>query len=165
MKAFWAALTLFGCVTLATVAVSACSCADPSQRERFRSSDSVFAGEVTQFGYLSEEEGKLIAQSDPKEYLKLFFYKVTFKVEKQWKGLRQKEITALAGFDLPGMCGDLDLSAGRRILVYAPRLHNRLLIYRDCGPNRYAENSEKEIGRMGNLFFRFKTFFFPYPKF
>ena len=135
----------------------ACSCADPSQRERFRKSKAVFLGEVLEY---KERPGV-----ETNEDLKFFPYQVTFKVEKQWKGKRQPEITAFASFDSPGMCGDLDLQMGERFLIYAPYKYEHLLIYRDCGPNRIAENAEDEIKRLGNFFFRTTTFFYPYPKF
>jgi hypothetical protein len=145
-------------LVVSTSLAAACSCADPSQRQRFRAGDAVFLGEVIEFKERTESETKEIDE------LKTFFYQVTFKVEKQWKGKRQSRITALADFDSPGMCNDLDLKVGDRILVYAPRERTQLLIYRDCGPNRTAESATEEIKRLSNFFFRTYTFFYPFLK-
>jgi hypothetical protein len=143
-------LVIFG-----STAAYACSCADPSQRERFRKSNSVFLGEVLEYRQLRDDEPAFDTS---------FVYRVTFKVEKQWKGKRRSTISALAGFDDPGMCGDLDLSVGKRILIYAPRKRRELLIYRDCGPNRNAGHAKDEIKNLGNFFFRTYALFYPYPK-
>ncbi len=130
----------------------ACSCADPSVREKFRDSSIVFVGEVVSFEKLDE----------PVE--KSFFFKVVFKVEKQWKGKKQKEIMAIAPFDNPGMCGDLDLSVGQKILVYAPKIQGYYAVYRDCGPNRYAKSAKKEIKKLNGFWNRLYYDLFPYPK-
>ena len=157
MKVIFHFSTLFILFLLGSSLTYACSCADPSQRQRFRSSSAVFVGEVLEY---KERPGV-----ETNEDLKYFPYQVTFKVEKQWKGKRQSEITALAAFDDPGMCGDLDLSVGKRILVYAPCDYGHLIIYRDCGPNRYADYAKDEIKKLNNFFYRTYTFFYPFPKF
>ena len=157
MKTLFQLSTFFILLTIGSSFAYACSCADPSQRERFRKSKAVFLGEVLEY---KERPGV-----ETNEDLKFFPYQVTFKVQKQWKGKRQPEITAFASFDSPGMCGDLDLQMGERFLIYAPYKYEHLLIYRDCGPNRIAENAEDEIKRLSNFFFRTTTFFYPYPKF
>lgn len=144
------------CIVFGSLAAYACTCADPSQRERFRKANSVFLGEVLEFQEFQKGEPA---------FKDFFFYRVTFKVERQWKGERHRTMTALAGFDEPGMCGDLDLSVGRRILVYAERDQGYLLIGRDCGPNRYADYADAEIKNLNNFFFRTFTFLYPFPKF
>lgn len=157
MKAIFNVAFLLTLLTIGSSMAYSCSCADPSQRQRFRDSQSVFLGEVLEF---KDSSGVEI-----NEDLKYFPYQVTFKVEKQWKGKRQSRITALAGFDVPGMCNDLDLQIGKRFLIYAPRKYDRLLIYRECGPSREAEYAKEEIKRLGDFIFRTYTFFYPYPKF
>lgn len=133
-----------------------CSCAEPSQRQRFRSANSVFLGEVV--------EVKDRAFDDNDEF-KYFFYEVTFKIQKQWKGRRSSEITVWADFDMPGMCNGLDVSIGKRVLVYATKDKGHLLVYRDCGPSRSADYAKDEIKRLDNFLFRAYTFFYPFPKF
>ncbi len=149
-------------ITIALVsgapAVFGCSSADPSLRQRFRSADSVFIGEVVEF---KERPWTGNEQDD----IKSFPYQVKFKIEKQWKGSRSDSITALADFDSPSMCNDLSLEVGRRLLVFAPRTHGHLLVYRDCGPNRGADYAKDEIKRLNTFFFRAYTFFYPYPTF
>ncbi|MEJ7578335.1 MAG: hypothetical protein WKF74_15170 [Pyrinomonadaceae bacterium] len=156
MKAIFQTATFFVLLTLGSSLAYSCSCADPSQRQRFRESGAVFVGEVLEFKERSDLEIR--------ENLKLFPFQVRFKVERQWKGRRQSEITALASLDWKGMCGDLDLQVGKRFLIYAPRKYGQLLIYRDCGPNREVEYAKDEIKRLGNFFFRAYTLFYPYPK-
>ncbi len=158
MKVIFHFSILFVLLTFGSSLAYACSCADPSVRQKFRDSDAVFVGEVTEFKERPEDKTE-------DEDLKYFFYRVTFKVEKQWKGKRQSQIAALASFDVPGMCNDLDLSVGKRILVFAPREHGQLLIYRECGPSRSADYAKDEIKKLGDFFYRTYTFFYPYPKF
>ncbi len=157
MKAFFQILIFFILLTFGSSLAYSCSCADPSQRQRFRESNAVFLGEVLEY---KERPGV-----ETNEDLKYFPYQVTFKIEKQWKGKRHSEITALADFDTPGMCGDLDLSVGKRVLIYAPRNYGHLLIFRDCGPNRTAEYAKDETKNLSSFFFRTSTFLYPYPRF
>lgn len=143
-------------LTFGSSLVYACSCGELSQRQRFRASNAVFLGEVIEYKerpYLETDK------------LKGYPFQVTFKVERQWKGKRQSQITALADFDMVGMCGDLDLNVGQRLLIYAPREHGQLVIIRDCGPNEYAEYAKDEIKSLNNFLFRTYTFFYPFPKF
>lgn len=165
MKAIFQISTFFILFTFGYLLVYCCSCIDPSQRQRFRAADVVFVGKVVEFNLLTDAEYDELNKVETNKELVDILYRVTFKVEKQWKGKKQTEITALASFDNPGMCNDLDLSVGKRILVYAPREHGHLLIYRDCGPNRNADYAKDEIKRLSNFFFRTYTFFYPYPKF
>ena len=157
MKAIFQISIFFILLMSGSLLAYACSCADISQRGRFRESKAVFLGEVLEY---KERTG-----IETNEDLKYFPYQVTFKVEKQWKGKRQSQIMALADFDSPGWCGDLDLSIGKRILIYAPSKHGQLIIYRDCGPNIPTEYAKDEIKNLSNFFFRAYTFFYPYPKF
>lgn len=157
MKAIVNFSTAFILLTFGSSLAYACSCGDPSLRQKFRSSDAVFVGKVIEFK--DRPDFKSV------EELNEFFYEVIFKVEKQWKGERRSEIKAFADFDTPGTCNDLDLSVGKRILVFAPREHGELLIYRDCGPNRSADHARDEIKKLGSFFYRTYAFFYPFPKF
>ncbi len=136
-----------------------CTCDLPSQRERFRKANAVFVGEVLELKKRSE-----IGTTDN---LKDFPYQVTFRVEKQWKGKRQSEVTALSDYEELGLCNDLYLEVGKRFLIYAPRKNGRLIVYAKCGPNVPANNeyTDEEIERLNNFFFRVSSFLFPYPKF
>ncbi|CAN5498212.1 hypothetical protein BH10ACI2_BH10ACI2_21460 [soil metagenome] len=144
-------------VLLSYSAVFGCSCSNPSLRQKFRAADSVFVGEVTSF----KERKWNTSEPDDLQFMP---FDVDFAVEKQWKGQRLSEVNALADLDIPGMCGDLDLQVGKRFLIFAPRKFGRLLIYRDCGPNREAQYSEKEIKKLNTVIFRFSSFLFPFPK-
>ncbi|MEZ5307180.1 MAG: hypothetical protein R2684_08560 [Pyrinomonadaceae bacterium] len=164
MKTTVQAFLVFFMLVFASSVAFACTCSNPSQRQRFRSADVVFVGEVLEFREISETEHAKSLESDPENRLGGMPYRVTFNVEKQWKGKRQPRITASAGDDAVGWCDDLDLSVGKRILVYAPREFGQLLIARECGPNRYGDAAEDEIKRLNNFFFRAYTFLYPYPK-
>ena len=73
----------------------ACSCADPSVREKFRAADAIFLGRVVEMNPF-----------EPNKDFPLGMYLVRFEVERRWKGDVGREVTAVADFDSPGMCGD-----------------------------------------------------------
>ena len=87
-----------------------------------------------------------------------------FKVERQWKGPRQRQITAIVDIDQAEMCGDLNLQVGNLYLIYAPLDKGRPHIYTDCGPNRQAEYAENEITKLKSFWFRLYARIYPYPK-
>lgn len=131
----------------------ACSCADFSVREKVRYSESVFTGELVSFKALEQTfDG---------------FYpdEAVFKVEKQWKGKKQSQITALAAFDSPGMCGDLPLKVGEKYLIYARKKKGKLLIQRDCPLSMSLKYADDEIKKLDDFWSRFLTKTYPYPKF
>ena len=141
------AIGLLGCSS-----AFACSCAEPSVRQKFRASDLVFVGRVTDFKDSSTRD-------------KDFFYLVTLNVERQWKGTRQKEIKVLWWFDTPGMCNDLPLIKGERYLIYTSRDgDNFYAVHPDCGPNYFAKYQAAEIAKLNRFWFRFWTRLFPYPR-
>ena len=148
LKVTLAALLL----SLCAPAVCACSCADPSVREKFRAADAVFLGkvvEMTPFG--------------PTKDFPLAMYLVRFEIERRWKGARGREVMAVADFDQPGWCGDLNLAVGGRFLIYAPREKGRLRVLTDCGPNRNLKYAGEEMKRLGSFWFRSGARLYPYP--
>ena len=128
-----------------------CSCADPTIREKFRSSSLVFVGTVTDF-------------KDAPKNDQAFVYSVTLNIERQWKGSRQKEVTVLWAFDIPNMCNDLPLIKGERYLVYTSRDQGSYAVYPDCGTNYFAKYRSAEIAKLNGLWFRFWARLFPYPR-
>jgi hypothetical protein len=134
-------------------AALACSCSDPGVRERFRAADYVFVGRVIEMSPLAPDDVSPLAVS-----------LVKFSVEGQWKGSKKAEVTAVADFDMPGMCGDLNLAVGGRYLIYAPVEKGRLLVHADCGPNRVAEYAAGEIKQLRSFWFRLFARLYPYPK-
>lgn len=142
------------CFTIFCVSISfACSCADPSVREKFRGSSVVFVGEVISFEALEKPTDNF------------FLDKAVFKVVEQWKGKKQAEISAIVSIDSPGMCGDLDLKVGEKFLIYAPKENNQYAIYRDCGPSIPYKYADKEIKKLDSFWYRLFSDFYPYPKF
>lgn len=131
----------------------ACTCSDLSVREKVRFTESVFTGELVSFKSLEQ----------------IFdgFYtdEAVFRVEKQWKGKKQSQITVLASFDSPGMCGDLPLNVGEKFLIYARKEKGKLVIQRDCplsSPLSYAGN---EIKKLNSFWYRLFAKTYPYPRF
>ncbi len=148
----------FVLLTISSLLSYACECDEWSQRRKFRDADSVFVGEVL----LSGERAGLNTNKD----FKLFPYLVTFKVEKQWKGKRQSEITAFADLKGGGMCEGFEMPVGERFLVYAKRKSGLLLVSRSfCSPNKNVKYAHDEIKNLNNFFFRAYTFLYPFPKF
>jgi hypothetical protein len=129
----------------------ACSCADPSIRQKFRSSGLVFVGTVTDFERAPKND-------------KEFVYSVRLHVERQWKGTRQKEISVLWAWDIPHMCNDLPLIKGERYLIYTSREDGAYAVYPDCGTNYFAKYQSEEIATLNRRWFRFGARLFPYPR-
>lgn len=126
--------------------VHPCSCRSQSEREKFRTADSVFVGLALE-----------IADSN----LEYFVYAVKFKVEKQWKGSREAEQLVNFDFDTPGMCGDLKLEKGKRYLVYAYRKKAGLVSYTDCGPNLKIEHATASLKKLNNPMYRVWSRLYP----
>jgi hypothetical protein len=132
-----------GLLTISAFRVQACSCAEPSQREKFRKADLVFVGEVTErspFASISKDS--------------FFIETVTFTVQRQWKGSKQNQIRLLLPFDNPGMCGGLRLKLGSQYLMYAYREKEGLVSYTDCGPNILASDAGADIKNLNRFWFR-----------
>ena len=159
MKIIFRSTLLLLLVAFGSSLAYSCSCEIPNQRERYRKANAVFVGEVLEL--------KERPRVETSENLNDFPYQVTFRVEKQWKGKRQSEVTALSDYENLGMCNDLYLEVGKRFLVYAPRKNGRLIVYAKCGPNVPANNeyTDEEIEKLDSFFFRASAFLFPYPKF
>jgi hypothetical protein len=149
---------IFATVMFCFSVANGCSCSDPSVRTKIRESDLIFSGEVVKFENLNETANKGL-------FSRLFFYKVLFKVEKRWKGKKKSQIEAYAQYDQPGMCGDLNLDVGQKLLIYAPFENGNYLIYRDCGPNRTLKYAEDEVKKLNSFPYRLFSVFYPYPKF
>ena len=152
MKHFVRISCLTAALLCGTLTVYACSCADPSVRQKFRRADAVFLGEIV---------GK--ADAEPNAYA--YVHLVQFKVEKSWKGAARSGLKILFEFDMPGMCGDLPLTVGEKYLIYADRLKEGLVARIDCGPNRVASDVPDEIRKLDGFLFRMSARLYPYPKF
>jgi len=158
MKVTFQIIAFFTLLAFGSSLAYACECDELSQRRKFRDADAVFVGEVLLFG----ERAGLNTNKD----FELFPYLVTFKVEKQWKGKRQSEISAFADLKGGGMCEGFEMLVGERFLVYAQRKSGFLLVRRSfCSPNKNAKYAQDEIKNLNNFFFRAYTFLYPYPKF
>ena len=93
-----------------------------------------------------------------------FINAVKFTVESQWKGTREKQIIVLLGVDIPGMCGDMSLTSGRRYLIYAYRTKEGLVTYADCGPNMEADFAKADLKNLNRFWFRVRSRLWPFGK-
>ncbi len=145
--------TLLMCLLFVAAGSTAysCSCADPTVREKFRTSDLVFVGRVTDIQAAP-------ANSD------MFLYTVTLHVERKWKGSAKPDVTVLWAYDRPGWCNDLSLAKGQRYLIYTSREKGSYGVYPDCGTNYLAETPSREIAKLNGLWFRLSARLFPYPR-
>jgi hypothetical protein len=143
MKTLLRISIVVGLLTISASIVQACSCADPSQRAKFRKADVVFLGEITDHGFFDgiNKDSQLVQS-------------VSFAVKRQWKGPRQKQIRLLMPFDGPGMCGDMKLKPGSQYLIYAFREKEGLVTYADCGPNIEASYAAEDIKNLNRFWFR-----------
>jgi hypothetical protein len=143
MKTLIHVAIVIGVLVLCSARAEACSCSEPSQREKFRKADVVFVGEIVEFHYLKD----FPKDSD-------FVQSVNFTVRRQWKGSKQKQINVLLTFDLPGMCNDMPLAVGRRYLMYAYREKEGLVSGTDCGPNIIESEAGADIRNLNSFWFR-----------
>ena len=158
MKAYFQIIMFFILLTFGSLLSYGCECNERSQRRKFRDADVVFVGEVILFG----ERAGLNTNRD----FELFPFLVTFKVQKQWKGKRQSEISAFADLKGGGMCEGLEMPVGESFLIYAKHKSGFLLVRRSfCSPNKNVKDAEHEINNLNNFFFRAYTFLYPYPIF
>ena len=132
-----------GLLVVCTARVQACSCADPSQRKKFRTADVVFLGEIVERHYLSDL---------PKDAL--FMQSVTFSVKRQWKGPKQKQLSVLFDFDAPGWCSDMPLIVGREYLTYVYREKAGWASFTDCGPNVEKSLATEDMKKLDSFWFR-----------
>ena len=143
MKTLFHVAIVTGVLVLCASRVHACSCGEPSQREKFRKADVVFLGEIVEFHFLNPIlKNSELARS------------VNFDVKRQWKGSKQKQINVLLTFDIPGMCNDMPLAVGKRYLMYAYREKEGLISVTDCGPNLLESEASDDVKNLNSFWFR-----------
>jgi hypothetical protein len=150
MKLIIRAMLIMFALAIGTSFTYACSCANPSVREKFRNADAVFVGYLLSIKDSNVEE---------------FPHSIKFRVEKHWKGVAGNNVTVLFAFDNPGWCGDLPLTKGEQYLIYAYHQKEGLVTYIDCGPNRIAQNVPDEMRKLNGFGFRLFARLYPFPKF
>src|SRR6185436_17380114 len=133
-------ILVFVIFTLSASGVFACTCAENSARSDFRRAKAILIGKV-----VSNQDG-----SDG--------VKITFKIEKQWKGHHQKEFTAL--WDGPGPCGGFLFENGRTYLVYA-RGH-KMWVDTGCDRTAKIEQAHDDIQKLNSAWFRFYARLIPF---
>ncbi|HXG68347.1 MAG TPA: hypothetical protein VNO70_24850 [Blastocatellia bacterium] len=147
MKCINQAILLFVLFMVGASNAYPCSCADESQRKKFRRASVVFLGEIIEVSYNQDD---------------YFINAVKFKVERQWKGTKRENLTVLVGFDAPGSCNDMPLDKGKRYLIYAYCEKGKLITFADCGPNIKAEGAAAETKSLDRFWFRFTSRLFPF---
>src|SRR5262245_11697329 len=118
---------------LCSSAVYPCTCEPNSARWGFRNAQAIFVGEF--LSYTNRNPG----------------LEVNFKIEKQWKGHRQNEISAV--WDGPVACGGFIFEKGQKYLVYA---HGKeMLVDTACDRTARLEHATDDINRLNSFWFRF----------
>jgi hypothetical protein len=116
-----------------------CSCAYWSARKKLRKATAVFVGEV--IGTTCQDA------SCPNN-------KITFKVEKYWKGVIGQQVTVLSAPPVCCNCG-LKVNEGDKVLVYAYKTGNGELETSLCSSirigNEFADKELKELGKAKTL--------------
>ena len=125
---------------LSASAIYACTCAENSARSDFRRAKAIFVGEV-----VSNQDGS-------------GGVKITFKIEKQWKGHQQKEFTAL--WEGPGPCGGFMFEIGKTYLVYARG--DKLWVYTGCDRTAKIEHAQDDILKLNRALFRLYSRLIPF---
>ena len=135
-----------------------CDCQSKSStRAKFRNADFVFVGEVTKFDFPFKVETI--------EDVRFFSYQATFKVEKQWKGRKHSEITALVSGNLSG-CQSDEMRVGERFLIFASQESGQFFVRRDfCSSSKKAECAKDEIKKLKNFFYRTSISIYPFSTF
>lgn len=143
MKSLIQAVLIF-CVWLSGTDVNACTCSAPGTRHAFRESAFVFIGQVLETGLNPDE--KLCRLG--------YISKITFKIEKRWKGSFESEVTLLSDYWV-GTCPGFNFEVRKKYLVYAYREHNQLLTHTECAPSLPLAKASEEIERLNRFWFRF----------
>jgi hypothetical protein len=116
-----------------------CSCEIWSARKKYRKAKAVFVGEVIRTTCQDA--------SCPDN-------KITFKVEKYWKGVTEQQITVLSAPPICCTCG-LKVNEGDKVLVYAYKTGNGELETTLCSSirigNEFADKELKELGKAKTL--------------
>jgi len=116
-----------------------CSCEFWSARKKLRKAKAVFVGEVI--------ETTCQDASCPDN-------KITFKVEKSWKGVIERQVTVSSAPPVCCTCG-LKVNKGDKVLVYAYKTDNGELETSLCSSirigNEFADKELKELGKAKTL--------------
>lgn len=133
-------------LTVLTVQAAACSCDIRSHERDLREAHAVFVGRVLQIGAneTGDEETRRFAP-----------FKVTFEVEKGWKG-KKGEVAVVTDNNGPP-CGGFRFEKGERYLIYAfgKELETATACSRSRPLNRADQDRQKEMDQLGSVWFRF----------
>ncbi|HKQ92787.1 MAG TPA: hypothetical protein VJZ77_19160 [Blastocatellia bacterium] len=111
-----------------------CSCEFWSARKKLKKAQAVFVGEV--IGITCQDA------SCPDN-------KITFKVEKHWKGVIEQRVTVLSAPPVCCTCG-LKVNVGDKVLVYAYKTDNGDLETSLCSSIRIGnESADKQLKELG----------------
>ncbi len=129
-----------------------CTCKAPSQRKTFEKAKAVFVGQVAE-----------IKQSNDKTVADLLgmskVYDIKFKVEKSWKGNKNREITVVSDNGHLG-CDGYPFKIGEKYLVYAKG--ENLVIVGNCERTVPIAASSDDIKNLNNSGFRFVSRLLPF---
>src|SRR5687768_12409359 len=120
----------------------ACECDDPSQRDAFRRARAVFIGTIT----------VITPNPDYTDETRIYPAKVSFSVEKQWKGPVAGDIAVYADQGFLS-CWTRKFNVGERYLVYA--FERKLLVTTNCGRTMPPERAADDLKNLNGFWWRF----------
>ena len=137
-KALVIAFLLLAIVTPASTRACSCVCKnrgvnDP--KEMMREAKAIFVGEVTDIREATPEEVRHHSDN----------FVISLRVEKAWKGVKEKDILISARGQLQPGCCDIRLEIGHKYLVYASRKD----LSTGCSRTRPLEQSDEDLKALG----------------
>jgi len=139
MRFLIANILLLGIISVMPSGIHACDCGVPSPQEAFKKSDVVFLAQFVGFR--------------KKRFKQRSYRAIALKVEKVWKGDIEADVVTYYA-DAPGWCGDLDLVAGQRYVLYATRfahLNGELVVEGDCWRGPRVDEAEADFAFFATL--------------
>jgi hypothetical protein len=139
-------LLIIGLMIWAAPAVYPCSPDIKSHRQDYRKAKAVFVGRVISVEAPSDVPEKLRGYVDKK---------VTFSVEKRWKGANNPTISVLASYG-PVTCHGFEFREGERYLVsaFGDELLVGTMFSRSRPIDREDEQARKEMRQLNSSWFR-----------
>jgi hypothetical protein len=126
----------------------ACECDDPTQRDAFRRARAVFVGTITAITPNPDHTGET----------RIYPAKVSFSVEKRWKGPLAGAIVVYPDQGFLS-CWNRKFNVGDRYLVYA--FERKLLVTTNCGRTMPPGRSAADLKNLNSFWWRLDARVFP----
>lgn len=128
---------------LSATAINACECNIEPHSKTFRKAKAIFVGKLIEIG---TEEIKKEGYS--------LLYKLTFDVEKKWKGKKSKQITVFTNGT--NMCSAFKFREGEKYLSY---VHKDSYVTSECASSKEfsSDPTQDRIKDLDSFWFRLKS--------